>query len=173
MLHIDEKLAMQLAPEYLEMAYAAATESPDPSNQNGAVLFAHELKRRLTGFNHFPPGIQATPELLANRTEKLTYIEHAERDLVARAAFRGISLYNAIVFCPWFACAECARMLALSGVGLIVGHKPRMDTTPESWKASVDAGNKILDAAKVTRLYYEEPLNLDFTIKVNGQDWRP
>ena len=173
MLPVDESVAFELAPEYLSIAYKVAAQSPDPSNQNGASLFSFDQQRRITGYNHFPAGIEVTEELLQDRDRKLMFIEHAERDLVARAAFRGISLYDSVVYCPWFACAECARMLALAGVKLIVGHQPRMDTTPESWRASVDAGNHILDKAGVKRLYYGEPLNLDFTIKVNKTDWQP
>lgn len=191
-----EKIQGQLTPEviryFLTKAYKFAARSPDPSNQNGALLVDSDLLADSDGSpeyligecNQTTPGIDATPEILADRTKKYAYIEHAERGLIYGAASLGLSTHKKIIVCPWFACTECARAISCAGVGLIIGHLPRIrefertrgnlsDEAAAKWSPSVTEGDHIMEQGGVRRIYFDEPLDLDFTILINERPWRP
>ncbi len=188
-----EELQKQLTPDviklYLQEAYEYAQQSPDPSNQNGAILVdpdcLYDATEHLLGdCNRTAPGIEATPEILADRTKKYAYVEHAERNLIYRAASEGIYTAGQIIICPWFACAECARAISCARIGLIVGHLPRIrefertrgnlsDEAAAKWSPSVTEGDYIMEQGGVRRIYFEEPLGLDFEILINERPWRP
>ncbi len=154
-------------PEYLLCeAYTVASFSPDQSNQNGALIISYDEDILSEGCNTFTPGIEYDPTI-HDRDWKIAHIEHAER----MALFTQRDNLGLRMVCPWFACAECARAIVLSGICAVYGHKARMDTTPDRWLASVAAGNKILDAAGVKRFYLDIVVPDAPIIKVNGKDW--
>jgi deoxycytidylate deaminase len=173
---------------YLAKCYELATDSPDRSNQNGAIIVMEHWGSVPVGFpevlsegrNEFPPGIEATEELITNREKKLFYIEHAERNAIY-SLFRK---YNSCsipplagpkgltMICQWFACADCARAIALSGIKKVIGHKERMDMTPDRWKASVDAGLQLLRDCGVELEFYSGKIDC-VPIIVNGEKWYP
>jgi hypothetical protein len=73
--------------EYLLLAYQKATESPDPSTQNGAVI-PYQPKCEpesdcclVSACNTFPAGVHNKPDRL-ERPKKYSYIEHAERGVI-------------------------------------------------------------------------------------------
>lgn len=152
---------------WLALAYEVASTSPDPSNQNGAVLLSPDGEFVKQGFNRFTRGVEPTPERLV-RPRKYRFIVHAEQATVAGHNCQGHTLV-----CPWYACSECAKNIIESGVTRVVGHSPRMQTTPPQWADEVRYGDEMLDAAGVERMYVADPLGLELTIKVNGEEWRP
>src|SRR4051812_27458885 len=93
---------------YLQLAYEAAAKSPDPSNQNGAVLVAANTGQRCIDYNRFPTDFPFDPTHLSDRDKKIRYIEHAERTVIYQAASLGVMTHGATLYCPWFACMECA-----------------------------------------------------------------
>lgn len=157
--------------QLLIMAYSQARQSPDPSNQNGAIMASHDGTICGRGHNGFPPGIIPTVEQLNDRNWKLSHIEHAERAALFNvASWRRTG--DLILVCPWFACDACARAIVMCGVRKVIGHKQRMDTTPERWQASVDAGLSILRAGKVELRFVDHVFNIE-PIKANGELWVP
>jgi dCMP deaminase len=168
-----------LAYRWLRTAYENARDfSDDPSTHNGAVLVPDGNISNLPcfGANHFPQGVEVTPERLADRDTKLLFMEHAERDAIFTAAIRGISTLNATLYVPWFSCAPCARAIVSAGIARVVGHKQMMDKTPERWVASIKAGDVILDEACVQRIYYDGPIfnaTENFQVLFNGEFWTP
>jgi dCMP deaminase len=158
--------------DYLIMAYKQAAKSPDPSNQNGAIIVLEE-EIVTTGYNTFPDGIEINQDRLNDRDTKLKYIEHAERWAVLKACTLEKSLYGATMYCPWAACSDCARAIIISGCKKLVVHRPRMDTTPERWKASVDEALKMLNEAGVVVEYFDDPIPEAPEIMVNGSKWQP
>lgn len=153
---------------FMVEAYRQAAKSPDPSNQNGAVLIDASGEQLNADCNRFPDGVQYTSERMENRDLKLAFIEHAERSTIVGAK---TITHGKILVCPWYACEECARCIAFAGIKEVIGHKPRMDTTPDRWMASVERGDQILDEAGVRRVYLHDTLSLGFSIIVNGQEW--
>jgi dCMP deaminase len=155
----------------LRLAYEEAAKSPDPSNQNGAVLAAH-FKPLVRDFNRFPHGFKFTAEHLTNRDKKLKYIEHAERNVVYSAAKRGVLVYGTTLYCPWFACMACARAIIQAGVVEVIGHAERMAMTPDRWKADVDEAVQYLRDCNIKLRIHEGPVGGP-VILVNGEPWQP
>lgn len=157
----------------LKLAYLVAAQSPDPSNQNGAVVVNSKGEVYGVGFNGFGK-VKVTDEMLNDRDTKLAYIEHAERAALFEAARYGAT-EGSTLYCPWVACSDCARAIARLGVKRVVCHKPRMDLTPERWIASVQRGLGIMKDYKVAIDVYENDLEMNdgFYILVNGEPWRP
>lgn len=156
---------------WLQVAYKAAKTSPDPSNQNGAVVVSDDFQTHYaTGTNNFGKIVYDT-NLLLDREEKLKYIEHAERAALFEAA-KHTALKGKHLVCPWVCCTDCARAIARCGIASVVCHAPRMDTTPTRWVESVLAGHKILRAYGVKLVYFSLPVSAD-SIIVNGEAWSP
>lgn len=158
--------------EYLRRCYEAAALSPDPSNQNGSLLVAHSGWESGGLNNNFPQGVDVTLERLQDREWKLFHIEHAERQSLFAAARAGVSTWGSTLYCPWFACSDCARAIVLCGVTRVVGHQQRMDMTPDRWKASVEAGLNLMRAAGVVLEFFDGDVG-GIKIIVNGEPWQP
>ena len=158
--------------DFLRIAYMAAFQSPDPSNQNGAVL-VHEGYPVCADCNRFPDGLEVTPDMLTDREKKLFYIEHAERNAIFKAARCRLPFEEMTLYCQWFACADCARAIIQSGIKKVVGHKQRMDKTPDRWKASVEAGLKMMRDCGVQLEFYDGCIGDCTPIIVNGELWQP
>lgn len=156
--------------ELMYGAYCCAAMSPDPSNQNGAVILTREdnIYNGCNSFGDYP----WTDAMLQDRDKKLAFIEHAERAAIYEAA-RHEALRDAMMVVPWAACTDCGRAIARSGIKKVVVHRKRMETTPERWIQSVKDGLSFLEHYGVALFYLDEPLDVDFTIKVNGSDWNP
>jgi dCMP deaminase len=166
-----------VAYKWLRVAYREAyLRSDDPSTQNGAVLrpAGHQGDQVCYGVNHFPRGLKLTPERLADRDVKLTYMEHAERDVIYKAALRGVPTYEATLYVPWFSCVPCARAIISAGITRIIGHLQMCERTPERWKANIMKADAMLDEAGVVRQYLDAKLfEDDFQVLFNGELWTP
>ena len=172
---------MHTPEEYLVMAYKEATKSPDPSTQNGAVIpveweGSHADGRVhdhiLMDCNRLPDGVAVQDERL-QRPTKYAYIEHAERNVVYKAAREGWCLEGLTMYVPWFACADCARAIIQSGIVRVVGHQLMLDKTPPHWKESIEAAFKMLEEAGVKMELIQTPLPDAPMIRFNGELWQP
>lgn len=157
--------------ELLRMAYKKATESPDSSTQNGAVIPFHQ-SAYLAACNTFPPGVSgAVPERL-QRPLKYAFVEHAERGVLHAALRQGVYTVGLTMYCPWFACADCARAIIGAGISRVVGHQQMMDLTPDHWKDTIGHAFAMFAEAKVETVLYSGKLNGP-AIRMNGQLWEP
>lgn len=159
--------------EHLKLTYRIALHySQDPSTQLGAILLPIG-NYGLYGANRFPPNITPTG-IHIQRPNKYQYIEHAERNVIFAAARGGVITQGATLYCPWFACPDCARAIVLAGIKRVVGHKQMMDKTTDRWKQAIEIGNKILDAGGVIREYVDAKLfDDDFTVLFDERLWTP
>jgi dCMP deaminase len=169
--------------EYLLMAYQKATESPDPSTQNGAVIpiIVDKLDEDnnkhvselvvVSACNTFPRGVAAAPERL-ERPIKYSYIEHAERGVIYQANYDGFTTRGLTLYCPWFACADCGRAIICNGITRVVGHKKMFDETPPHWKESIAHAFHMFREAGILTTLITGDLNGP-EIRFNGQMWRP
>lgn len=139
----------------LRSAYLQAQRSHDPSSQNVAIVCQGE-KVICSGVNGLPHRVQSTPARWARPTKYL-YVEHAERNAIYDAALHGDKLVGATMFCPWSACADCARAIIQSGIRRVVRHiLPFADN--ESWNESIAAGDAMLLEAGVELSTYCCPI---------------
>ena len=176
--------------EYLKQAYAFAAEhSPDPSTQNGAILVDATVAVIASlddcdieldgpavayGANRFPRGVEATKERL-ERPLKYSFICHAERDVIYDAAKHGVATEGLTMYCPWYACTDCARAIIQSGITEVIGHRTILDKTPDRWKETIDIALGMLDDAGVKNSFVGgEEGELDAVgVRFNGEIWYP
>ena len=162
--------------EFLKQAYAFAAEhSPDPSTQNGAILVhQHDGRVIARGANRFPRGVKVTKERL-ERPLKYSFICHAERDAIYDAARWGEATYGRIMYCPWYACTDCARAIIQAGIAEVIGHKTILDKTPDRWKETIDIALGMLDDAGVKNSFVggEEGELGAVGVLFNGEIWYP
>lgn len=164
--------------ELLLLAYKAATKSPDPSTQNGAVIpyaaldhVENTIEKNVSACNEFPPGVQYLPERL-ERPLKYSFIEHAERNVIFKAAAMGLVLTGKTMYVPWFACADCARAIICSGITRVVGHQRMLDATPDHWKESIAHAMTMLKEAGIQLDLIPDVLHGP-QIRFNGKIWTP
>src|SRR5690349_19719109 len=131
---------------FLRKAYFEAKYSPDPSTQNGAIIVARN-DIIASGYNTFPNGVKFYDERW-ERPGKYQYVEHAERNAIFDAARQGHSTEGAIMYCPWFACTDCARAIIQSGISVVIGHAaPIHDKGSDAWKESIKVAYQMFDEA--------------------------
>lgn len=164
-------MAAELKSEqYLKMAYQVATQSPDPSTQNGAVIVS-TTGVVVSACNKFPTRVKSTPERL-ERPLKYEFIEHAERGAVYEAARLGVSAQGGTMYVPWFACSDCARAIICAGISRVVGHKKMADGTPERWKESIKNALIMLEESGVQTELYDGDIG-GVTTLFNGAPFTP
>jgi dCMP deaminase len=153
--------------DLLQMAYAEAINySTDPSTQNGAVIKCDSGESAF-GANHFPKGVKESPERW-ERPAKYAWVEHAERNAVFYAARHGIKTYGATMYCPWFACADCARAIIQAGIKEVVGHETSLHAGgSQSWKDSIAIAYKMFEEAGVK--FRHIPGTFNHKIRFNGE----
>lgn len=167
---------------FLHKACWAAKESPDPSTKNGAVLVERSSRAHVWECNRFAVlGHSADADkslgqvtlealLLDDRERKLAWISHAETNAIMTAVRLGVSPVGATLYCPFAACTECAKIIALSGVRELVRLPKSKIPWPETWAKSIIEGDRIMRAAGVTITEYEGP-NLNQTYLVNKTEY--
>ena len=163
-------IKQQTAIDWLRIAcQEAAASSHDRQTQNGAVLVPNAAAYVAVGVNRFPKGIGVTPDRL-ERPAKYEYIEHAERAAIYAAARVGTPTAGAKLYCPWFACADCARAIIMAGITEVVGHVRPRAATPERWTATVVQAEAMLREAGVGMRWIAEDIGV--TIRFNGEEMR-
>jgi dCMP deaminase len=151
---------------WMRVAYIAARQSPDPSTQNGAAIVNGGVG--LTdGFNALPRGV--APRVGRwERPLKYSVIEHAERNAIFLAARHGLATEGATMYCPWSACAECARAIIQSGIVRLVGHKSPLHEARPEWAASLAIADEMLREAGVQVDKIEATFGI--TIRFGGKE---
>lgn len=137
---------------YLRKALQHARDhSHDPRTQNGALVLGWnpaDSEYFALGANHIPRRLSCTGNRL-DPAVKLKYMEHAERAAIYQASKLGLALDGATMYCPWFACVECARAIMCSGIQRVVGlQRPRL-LTPERWQATIAEADELLEEAGI------------------------
>jgi len=153
--------------EFLRLAVMASRASPDESTKNGAVLVSRS-GNFIKACNEPPPRVPLL-DGRGLRPSKYTYIEHAERRVIYRAAREGVCTDGARLYAMWYACPHCARAIVCAGIREVVGLLALDVLTPEHWRAQVKIGKEILAEAGVRTRLYTEPLGL--RVRFSGADF--
>lgn len=158
---------MMTDKDYIYEAYLYAQKtSTDPSTQNGALLVKPDFGVVAMGANHFPFGVKETLERW-ERPLKYKYVEHAERNSIFDAARNGKKTAGLIMYCPWFACADCARAIIQVGIREVVGHNTPIHDTAPHWKESIAEAMTMFSEAGLTLRYVEGEIGVQ--IRFNGK----
>lgn len=99
---------------FMGFAEQARTKSKD-TTKVGACLVDPDGAVILTGFNGPPRGVDDIRERF-ERPAKYLFASHAETNLIAFAARRGIMTKGCKVYCTHLSCAACARTLIQAGI---------------------------------------------------------
>jgi dCMP deaminase len=156
-------IAHQYSPvQWLMLAAEAAKGSDDPHTQNGAVLVPAVASYAVLAANRLPKRVAGTPARL-ERPAKYRYIEHAERAVIYRAAKLGTPTDGATLYCPWFACTDCARAIISAGIVRVVGHAGARRATPGRWRDEIAQADEMLREAGVQTALIEDSLGVAIT----------
>ena len=168
----------------LREAYQVALQSPDPSTQNGALVFEVQntsLQSELIligeGYNKVPRGLGVTPERLNDRWMKLKYTGHAEWHATI-AAQRKRALFDflgpTLLVCPWACCTECAKYIGETGVTHVLAHKQALDKTPKNseWARDIPIAHSQLAEKGIQLILFNGQVDGP-TIRFGGEDWKP
>ncbi|MCX8032054.1 MAG: cytidine/deoxycytidylate deaminase family protein [Thermoleophilia bacterium] len=112
---------------FMEIAHVVATRSTCLRRQVGAVL----VKNRqilATGYNGVPRGIRHCDErgclrdelgIPSGERQELCRGLHAEQNAIIQAAYHGVAVQGAELYCTLRPCVTCAKMLINAGVRTI------------------------------------------------------
>lgn len=157
--------------EVMAKAFCLATESPDPSTQNSALLFDEEWNLATWAVNKFPFGVGESQQRWT-RPVKYHFVEHAERNVIYQAARLGVPTEGLTMVAVWASCSDCARAIIQAGITTLVRYK----IPPVAhWSESVDYGEEMLKEAGVAVI----TLSLEYSqgevpsLLLNGERWFP
>ncbi|XOB42482.1 MAG: deoxycytidylate deaminase [Candidatus Nealsonbacteria bacterium] len=112
--------------KFIKQAFDQAQNSKCWWRQVGAVL----VKKNsviLKAFNEMMPADDecykigcVRDDIAPGKLSEICSVSHAEASIIAKAACRGISLKNAVIYVTHFPCPACAKLIALSGIKKIV-----------------------------------------------------
>lgn len=144
---------------WLGCACSVAEGSPDPSTKNGAVLLPlHPRDQWACAANRPVCGKPRLASLdLTIRETKLHWTEHAERGAIFKAIRNRLDPVGGTLYCPFAACAECARAICGCGVIRLVRLPESVLPRPDDWRASVEAGDAIMRENGVEIVDYDGP----------------
>lgn len=112
-------------PEYfMNMAELASTRSTCIRRQVGAVA-VKDNRIIATGYNGAPKGaahciqtgcLRDQLKIPSGEKHELCRAVHAEQNVICQAAFHGISLIGATLYCTHQPCSICAKLIVNSGI---------------------------------------------------------
>ena len=139
------KINVSAEPKYakwLKMCYNYAGKSDHPSTHNAALLVNHD-RIILKSANLFPPGVKPL-EYRLEEGNRNVYINHAETDIIYKAARKGIATKGLTMVMPWLPCIPCANAVISAGIEKLVCHKQMIERTREKWIEELKEAVKIM-----------------------------
>jgi len=138
---------------YLQECYDYAKISKHPSTHNAALLINNH-KIILRGVNNLPKGVKEKKERFEGDNKHI-YPNHAERDIVYKAAKKGISTNGLTMVMPWLPCIPCANAVISSGIEKLVVHKQMIERTRKKWQEELKNAVQILKEAGIKIIAYD------------------
>ena len=124
---------------FMDIAFLVAKRSTCRRRRVGAIAVAD--KRILaTGYNGAPSGLDHCLDIGCLREElgiasgerhELCRGLHAEQNVIIQAAYHGVSIKGATLYCTNLPCSICAKMLINAGIGHIVYQDGYADSMTE------------------------------------------
>jgi dCMP deaminase len=155
----------------MRAAYDAAENSTDRITRNGSVLVNYDGCILMTGFNHHVDGYGQEEEH-HDRPLKYSLTEHAERDVIFKAAREQLRTRGNTMVANWVACPDCARAIVIAGISTVICHKQCMDRTPPRWEEMVNLGLDMLKRGGVQVIQWDGKVGRVSNLN-NGEMWSP
>ncbi len=142
-----------LYKDFLKDCYDYASGSNHPSTHTGALLVGDD-GIVLRGRNVLPPGVKNLKERFEGQNKHM-YPNHVERDLIYKAARKGIKTEGLTMVMPWLPCIPCANAIISSGIDRLVVHKQMIERTREGWQGELKNAVRVMREAKVEIIAYD------------------
>jgi len=137
----------------LKKCYEYAKKSNHPSTHNAALIVKNG-KVILKGTNVLPPGVNNISYRFEEGNRNV-YPNHAERDVVYKAAREGIKTKGLTMVMPWLPCIPCANAVITSGIKQLIVHKQMVERTKEKWVDELKEAVKIMKEAGIVIIAYD------------------
>lgn len=163
--------------ELMFEAYKIAQASPDPSSQNGALLY-HVPSATIVAraCNTFPDGVVQNEERWTNRDWKYPLVDHAEASVLLTAfragVFNDLDIKDMTMICPWAACTSCTKHIIGFGLKSVITHKQGMFYNHGPWVKDVELAKIMMSETGVSYELYDGNVG-DVTIRRNGEPFNP
>lgn len=138
---------MSWTKRWMEVCGLFASWSKDPRRGVGAVIVNDRQVQIAGGWNGLPRGVEDLPERY-DPAVKAIWCEHAERNAIANAAAEGHATRGATIYCDYFPCDQCTRMIIQAGISRVVAPAP--DFSNERYATGWRAAAVMLNEANVT-----------------------
>ena len=122
-LHPSFQTKMNWDEYFFDIILSISKKSKDPSTTVGCLIVSSNNEIVSSGFNGFPRGVKDGPTKVPDRYErsqKLLFTEHAERNAIYAAARRGIPLEGCRIYIEWHPCADCMRAIIQTGIKEVI-----------------------------------------------------
>jgi len=140
------------AKQYMEIAYAAARLSKDPSTQVGAVIIGPSNEVRSLGYNGAPRGCSADDagdDRRDTRPEKYFWFSHAELNAITNAARVGTPVGGSRILVTHPPCMDCARAIVQAGIIEVITVRPPAEFVSR-WSEHIARTLRLFDECGVT-----------------------
>lgn len=107
---------------HFEDTKRVARKAKDPSRKTGAIAVRNNI-RLMTGFCGFPIGVNDRILERYTRENKNLYTAHAEFNVIALSARKGVALEGATLYSNLHPCYECAKLIIQAGFVRVVCKK--------------------------------------------------
>lgn len=177
-MHYIDIITTDKIQELMRQAYLIAQSSPDPSSQNGALLYHIPTQSVVaTAVNTFPDGVVQTEERWADRKWKYPLVDHAEASVLLTAFRQGVfdkyRITDMAMVCPWAACSGCTKHIIGFGLPTVITHKQGMVYNHGPWVDDVEIAKIMMAECGVSYELYDGLVGDDFTIRRNGELFNP
>lgn len=129
----------------LQLASTIASWSKDPSTQVGAVITDTFHRVVSLGYNGPPRYVDDSPEVLADRDEKLRRTIHAEENALL---FAHRDLFNCTAYVTHHPCARCAAKLIQAGIKRVATY-PLNPAFESRWACDIVSAREMFAEAHV------------------------
>ena len=140
---------------FIELAYFVARRSTCLRRQVGAVI-VKDKHILATGYNGAPKGIAHCLDtgclrdklgIPSGTRHEICMASHAEQNAIIQAAYHGIAIKDAVIYCTTHPCSICAKMIINAGIKKIY----YVEGYPD------ELGKKLLDEAGIERVKLAKP----------------
>lgn len=138
---------------WLIECYSYAHNSRHPSTHNAALLI-RDNSVVLAGVNNLPPGVIQKEERFEGENKHI-YPNHAERDVLYKAARAGIATQSLIMVMPWLPCIPCANAIISCGISTLIVHKQMLERTKERWREELKEAVQLMKEAGIQVIAYD------------------